>query len=116
MAADVEVDWFSYFESIKTECPWSRRAWANSLIDIESWGKPVTDLQQYQARIWIYPTKPRLLKKTTEKLNSQRLHELWLWSHPKYKQYSTPVAVLIQQDRNHLETIRKNLNLNSLDK
>lgn len=115
MAAE-DVDWFSYFESIKSVCPWSRGAWQKNQIDIQYWNRTVLPLAEYRARVYIYHTSPRLLKKITGQLNEKYSQEEWLWSHPRYKQYSTPVGVLIQQDRTQLETIRKNLNLDSLDK
>lgn len=114
--ADAEVNWSEYFQLIRTVCPWSNTAWKYSLIDFQPWKNSVLDLQHYAARVYVYPTKPRQLKKTTNRLNEKYHQYEWLWSHPDYQHYSTPIAVLIQQDRTQLETIRNNLNKIVLDK
>lgn len=115
--ADVAVNWAAYFESIKTACPWSWSAQKKSLIDIQHWHSQAQDLEHYEARIYTAPNhKPRQLKKITDRLNRDRPLEEWLWSHPKYGHNSTPVPVLIQQDRSRLESIRKNLKNNKVYK
>ena len=43
----------------------------------------------------------------SERFNDTRPSEEWLWSHPDFGHYSTPVPVLIQQDRTSLEKARK---------
>lgn len=103
-------DWMAYFESIKTVCPWSWSAVLCGAIDITHWHSQVKDLDKNKARLYLAPNhKPRQLKKICDRLNRNRPHEEWLWSHPKYGFNSTPVAVLIQQDRHTLEKARKNL-------
>lgn len=109
-AVEANLDWLTYFESIREVCPWSGAAYKNGAIAIQHWHSQVNDLENYKARIYIAPThNPRQLKKITDRLNNTRHNEEWLWSHPRYGYNSTPTPVLIQQDRNTLETIRKNL-------
>jgi hypothetical protein len=106
-----EVNWQDYITSIRPVCPWSNSAWAKGQIAVAQWKGQVLSLEHYQARIYTYNTTPRLLKKATQRLNNQYSEFEWLWSHPQYKNYSTPVPVLIQQDRILLNKIRKQLNL-----
>jgi len=106
-----EVNWQAYFENTKEVCPWSWRAWQAGQIHIQNWHSQAVVLGKLEARLYIAPKhKPRQLKKIADRLNLKRPDEEWLWSHPKFGHYSTPIAVLIQQDRYRLETIRKALN------
>ena len=117
VAADVAVNWEQYFKSIKAVCPWSWSANNKSLIDIQNWHSQVYELNDYEARIYVAPKhNPRQLKKISTRLNRDRPTEEWLWSHPRYGYNSTPVPVLIQQDRTKLETIRKTLKNSDLYK
>lgn len=114
MAAVVKnaVNWEEYFYNIKAVCPWSWSAWRQGKIDIVSWGTEIKELENYSARLYItHRHNARQLKKISGRLNNQRPQEEWLWSHPQYKNNSTPVAVFIQQDRRTLEHLRKNLEL-----
>jgi hypothetical protein len=87
------------------------------LIDIQHWHSQAKDLEHYEARIYVATNyKPRQLKKLSNRLNKEYVEYEFLWSHPKYGYNSTPVPVLIQQDRLKLETIRKNLKNNDLYK
>lgn len=108
--ADVAADWNKYFRDIKSVCPWSYSAWKKQEIQITNWHSHILELGSYQARIYIAPKhKPRQLKKIADRLNTQRQHEEWLWSHPQYANNSTPVPVLIQQDRERLEAVRSHI-------
>ena len=118
MDADAEnkVNWLEYFTQINTLCPWSLGYYRKNGIDIVQ-GLGVLPLGTYAARIYLVPEmKLRLLKKRAGSLERTRPEELWFFSYPGYGEYATPVRCLIQQDRNHLETIRFNLNKNLLDK
>jgi hypothetical protein len=110
--ADVAVDWNSYFQSIKTECPWSLAAWKRGAIDLTLWRGSIFPLGTWEARLYLAPRhNPRQLKKMSMRFNTQRPHEEWLWSHPSFLNNSTPVPVFIQQDRDKLTYIRRKLEL-----
>lgn len=112
-----KYDWMAYFESIKEVCPWSWSAVLSGAIDIQHWHSQVENLDINKARLYIAPNhNPRQLKKICSRLNRERAHEEWLWSHPKYGHGSTPTPVLIQQDRHSLEKARKNLKNNGFSK
>lgn len=108
-AASAEVDWGNYFLSIKKYCPWSLAAWNKGLIDIVQGYKQILPLGQFHARIYIVELNPRRLKKLCEKLDAGSEEDEWLWSHPRYASQSTPVPVLIQQNRKMLNDIRSKL-------
>lgn len=102
------VDWDSYFQLIKTACPWSWSAWRKGQIWIGSRGDLIKPLDLYQARIYVIKDiTPRQLKKLAKKLDTGQ--DEILWSHPRYKYNSTPVPVLIQQNRQHLNQLRQGL-------
>lgn len=105
---DAEVNWEDYFYSIRCVCPWSWSAWRQGKIDIVNWGTGIVELGKHSARLYItHRHNSRQLKKITDRLNSISTTDEWLWSHPKYKFNSTPVPTLIQQDRQRLNSIRK---------
>jgi hypothetical protein len=98
--------WRDYFYSIRTYCPWSYKAWKQDKIEVVLWKGEVKDLNGLEARVYCLDRKPRLLKKIEQRLNSEREFEEWLHSHPSFGINSTPVPVLIQQDRLGLQTAR----------
>lgn len=105
--ADAAVNWEEYFNNIKPVCPWSLSAWNKQEIHITKWRSHIINLDSYQARIYIALNhNPRQLKKMCDRFNITRQHEEWLWSHPRFGNYSTPVPVFIQQDRAKLTSIR----------
>ena len=102
-------DWSEYFASIVSVCPWSKSYWAKQRIDIQTWNgsHKITPLNRYVARMWIHSkASGRTLCNIHNRLNKTRQHEEWLYSHPQYGGHSTPVGVLIQQDRTILERAR----------
>lgn len=108
MAAEA-VDWSQYFQSIRTECPWSLAAFNRGRIQIIRGCRP-EPLGELEARIYIIKDiTPRRLKKLCNKLDSTDTVNEWLWSHPRYRRYSTPVPVLIQQNRARLNHLRTSL-------
>lgn len=107
-AASVAVDWQGYFYSIRQSCPWSWAAWQQGKIAIQKWRSQVIDLEPYSARLYIVDLTPRRLKKLCKRLDQDPKCE-WLWSHPRYGGDSTPVPVLIQQNRLQLNAIRDRL-------
>lgn len=111
-----DVDWIGYFESIRTVCPWSLSYSLQGLIDIKTEFEP-EPLGGYAARIYLLPNrKPAWVKRQAGKQEATRPNELWFFSYPGYGKNATPITVLIQQDRNQLETIRKRLNNSADDK
>jgi hypothetical protein len=105
----VGVNWEEYFYNIRQQCPWSWAAWQRNEIDITRWQGTVIELGNYQARIYTVNLNRRRLKKLAKLLDNDIICE-WLWSEPNYGPWATPVSVLIQQDRNKLNQIRKQLN------
>ncbi len=103
-----EVDWSEYFMSIQSVCPWSIQAFQHNLIDITTWQGQAKPLDSKLARIYICKLNSRRLKKLATKLENQDLESEWLWSHPCFREYSTPMPCLIQQNRQHLARIRAN--------
>ena len=106
-AVEDNQQWSDYFYSIRKECPWSYSAWKRHKIEIVLWTGEVRELGDLEARIYVLDRKPRLLKKIEKQLNEQRDTEEWLHSHPSFGVNSTPVPVLIQQDRLGLESARR---------
>lgn len=104
MAVDVAVDWELYFRSIKKQCPWSYAAWLQGQILVRRLDQPQA-LGEYQAIVYVSSLNRRRLKKLCVKLNTSEECE-WLWSHPSYGPYATPVPCLIQQNRRVLDQIR----------
>jgi hypothetical protein len=106
------ADWGDYFGSIKTACPWSYSAWRRGAIEITLWTGVIANLDSRAARIYLAPQhNPRQLRKMSQRLNSSRPSEEWLYSHPRFGENSTPTACFIQQDRRTLELIRKSTNI-----
>ena len=105
----VEVDWSQYFQGIKTQCPWSLAAFSKGRIDITTSRRP-RPLDNFEARVYVIKDiTPRRLKKLCIKLDAGDTLNEWLWSHPRYGKYSTPVPVLIQQNRARLNHLRSGL-------
>ena len=100
--------WFQYFESIKSVCPWSLQSYKKGLLEIQPYFdyRPLGELE---ARVYIYHLKPKQLNAIMEQLNDEYPDEEWLWSHPEGGEHSAPVPCLIQQSHQHLESIRQRL-------
>jgi hypothetical protein len=110
---DAEVDWATYFDSIRTVCPWSAPAYNKGKIAIQVWKGRPEELNGNLAIVYIHKNaSARLLKKIMNRMNSARPAEEWLFSHPKYKGHSTEVPVLIQQDHALLSKARSTLERN----
>lgn len=103
------VDWLAYFESIQTECPWSLPAYRAGAIGIEDWSSTnvILPLGDLKARVYVVALPNSIVQAMAEELDSQDIHCEWLFSHPGYGDYATPVPVLIQQDRAELQRLRK---------
>jgi hypothetical protein len=105
------VDWYTYFKSIRTQCPWSYVAWLQGQIDIVTWNSavPLEPLGKYQARMYLLDCPNDTVETMAEELDSKDAECEWLFSYPGYGDYATPVAVLIQQHRHELAKIRQSL-------
>jgi len=111
-----DVDWSKYFASIHGVCPWSSAYWAKQKIDIAKWSRTwnIPALEDSVARVWIHKhASGRQLCNIHHRMNESRPWEEWLYSHPCYGGHSTPVPVLIQQDRTILERTRHALQTKS---
>jgi len=109
-AANVSKEqWSEYFASIVSVCPWSKSYWKQQKIDIQKWTgeKNIKPLGEYVARMYIHKNASgRILCNIHHRLNTVRPYEEWLYSHPQYGGFSTPVPVLIQQDLKILTNAR----------
>ena len=118
--AQKEVDWLKYFNHIKGVCPWSLRAYMQDKIlvwtDAERRYKTLSKLftsTNHEAFVYTFPGKSAdWLESQCELLNKTQTECEWLWSHPDADSgegNSTPVPVLIQQDREMLNTLREKI-------
>ena len=74
------------------------------------WSNQITPLNEFVARVYIcHDLSEDHLIDIMNRNNEDRDDEEWLYSHPKHGGYSTPVPVLIQQDYELLNSIRKKL-------
>jgi len=106
--------WQIYFASIKGVCPWSLRAFMDNnilFLDYSSktyntWGS-IFHASKHEAFVYkcVDKSVDWLIDKC-EELNKKSTRSEWLWSHPSEGGNSTPVPVLIQQDREQLESLR----------
>ncbi len=105
------VEWYSYFKSIRSECPWSYHAYLNGLIHIENWSDcdRLEPLGKYQAKMYIVDLPDNVVEAMAQELNCDDQECEWLFSYPGYGEFATPVKVLIQQDRSRLNELRSKL-------
>lgn len=98
------VNWYSYFKSIRRECPWSYAAYLNGELHITEYTGEILPLGNYAARMYIVNAP----NETVEALAAALDHgqDEWLFSYPGYGEFATPVSVLIQQDRSRLKALR----------
>ena len=104
------TQWTEYFASIVGVCPWSKAYWAKQKIDVQVWRGTgeIKPLDDYVARMWIHKNASgRTLRNIHNRLNDERPHEEWFYSHGQYGGHSTPVPVLIQQDLAILNNARQ---------
>lgn len=107
MAKAADVNWYAYFKSIRQECPWSYAAYIKGQIDIVDYQGQVKPLGEYQARVYVVNAP----NETVEALAAALDHGVdeWLFSYPNYGEFAAPVAILIQQDRAKLRTLREQI-------
>lgn len=103
------VDWYAYFYSIRSQCPWSYAAYQKGLIDIVDYQGIKLPLDNFQARMYIVRAPDSVVVALAEGFDYEDSVYEWLYSYPGYGEYATPVSVLIQQNRAQLNDIRKRL-------
>lgn len=112
-----EVNWASYFAKIKGVCPWSYRAHMNDNIlfvpysdnTLNTWAN-IFYSSNHEAFVYKCPEKTSdWLNNKCDELNAVHCKSEWLWSHPVEGGDSTPIPVLIQQDRQTLEILREKI-------
>ena len=108
MAANHQsVDWYSYFKSIRQECPWAYTAYLNGQIKIQEYTGSVEPLGEYQARVYVINAPEATVEAICAGLNHGE--DEWLFSYPGYGPFAAPVSILIQQDRQRLKELRSKL-------
>lgn len=103
----LSVDWYSYFKSIRAQCPWSYLSYLKGKIDIVEYQGSVLPLGDYDARVYVISAADATVEAICAGLNYGE--DEWLFSYPGYGPFATPVAVLIQQDRKTLNELRNKL-------
>ena len=114
-----EIDWLSYFESIKHVCPWSLKAFMQDKILHITVDNTPTELtwtslflaSNYEAILFEYPdnTSIDFLLGITEKIEEKHKGLIAFWSHPDEKDNNTPKPCVIVQDRQMLTDLRKKI-------
>lgn len=102
------VNWYDYFKSIRTQCPWSYAAYLKGLIDIKEYQGQVFPLGDYSARMYIVQASNETVEALAQALDHGE--DEWLFSYPGYGEFATPVSVIIQQNRAKLAELRNKLN------
>lgn len=103
------VDWYSYFKSIREQCPWSYAAYLKGKIDIKEYQGVRLPLGDYQARMYIVNAPDATVVSIAEGLDYEDKDYEWLYSYPGYGDYATPVSVIIQQWREELNRLRNQI-------
>ena len=103
------VDWLKYFQSIKTQCPWSLKAYTEGKIDIVSYEGAKIPLGDFHARMYVVSAPDATVAAIADMWDRSDSDCEWLYSYPGYGEFATPVSVLIQQDRTTLRNLRTQL-------
>ena len=103
------VNWYDYFKSIRTECPWSYHAYLKGLIDIRIYEGRRLPLGNYSARMYVVTAPDATVTALAQGLDYDDPECEWLYSYPGYGEFATPVSVLIQQSRSELKKLRTSL-------
>ena len=114
-----EVCWATnYFAKIRGVCPWSYKAhMKDNILFIEGGGERCYGTWSYiykssnkEAFVFIEKGKnSEELNAICEKYEKIYKHVEWLWSHPDEGGDSTPVPVIIIQDKSRLQTLREKI-------
>ena len=108
------VDWYHYFKSIRTQCPWSYAAYIHGGIDIVEYSGKRLPMGPYQARMYTLTAPNDTVEALALGLDYEDSDCEWLFSYPGYGEYATPVSVLIQQHRQTLQQLRQQLTKGNL--
>ncbi len=111
--AHQSVDWYQYFKSIRSQCPWSYAAYLKGQIHITEYQGVRLPLGQYQARMYIVNAPDSTVVALAQGLDYDDTECEWLYSYPGYGEYATPVSVLIQQNRKQLQELREKQDANT---
>jgi len=113
--AQEEVNWAKYFAKIRGVCPYSYKAYMSDNILIVDYSE--NDFKTFaklyghtKHEAFVYKClgySSEWLNEKCNVLNVELNHCEWLWSHPEHKGDSTPIPVIIQQDKQRLETLRE---------
>lgn len=102
--------WKNHFQKIKKVCPWSWKAWNEGKIKIIKL-ETIEHLNGYDAILYeVEDIDEDSLDAYVQELNEEYSQYEFLWSHPTHTKggkNQTPIAVVIQQDRKILESLRK---------
>lgn len=115
-----EVNWQNYFQSIRPVCPWSYKAFMREGIQFFNyvpstfnvWRQTFHTRRQHgqpQPEAYVYRAEgydSEYLENLTEQYNALDDGCEYLWSHPSHGGDSTPIPVIIQQDRETLTDLR----------
>jgi len=115
-----EVNWLNYFQRIRPVCPWSYKAFMREGIHIFEYQPNLFNVwrQTFHTRRQHGQPQPEAYVYTAEGYDSEYLENLteqynalddgceYLWSHPSHGGDSTPIPVIIQQDRATLTDLR----------
>lgn len=114
---DVEANWARYFANIKGVCPWSYAAFMKETIlfvdyndsTIKTWASLYgANGCNYEAFVYKCEGKDsNWLNETCDIMSVRYSNSEWLWSHPEKGGDSTPIPVIIQQDKKRLEDLRE---------
>ena len=112
-----DVSWATnYFAKIRGVCPWSYKAhMKDNILFIEGGGERCYGTWSYiykssnkEAFVFIEKNKtPKELDAICLKYEKIYKHVEWLWSHPNEGGDSTPVPVIIIQDKSTLQNLRE---------
>jgi hypothetical protein len=103
------VDWYAYFKSIRTECPWSYAAYLKGEINIVEYTGVQLPIGDYAARMYILSAPDATVEALAQGFDYADTECEWLYSYPGYGEFATPVSVLIQQPRRVLNELRQKL-------
>ena len=113
-----EVDWLSYFKSIKGVCPWSLRAYMqDKILHVTTGGGceliwcSCFTASKHEALLFEYPheTCIKMLNKHVRRIEKRYPELIAFWSHPSEGDQNTEVPVVIVQDRKLLTDLRKKI-------
>lgn len=100
------VDWYQYFKSIRSQCPWSYASYLRGKIHITEYQGEKLPLGDYDARMYIVNAPDATVVAIAEGFDYEDKEYEWFYSYPGYGEYAAPVSVLIQQSRAQLQDLR----------